>query len=88
MQWKYLGNELARELSALYPDVRCKYLHSGSTETVEEDSLRAIKAVYQLLKEIIGFPDRLFKLGNFGVECLDPGDPLVQVFYTRNTTTR
>ena len=82
VQWKYLGDELAQDLSALYPDVRCKYLHSGSTETVEEDSLRATKAAYQLLKEIIGFPERLFKLGSFGVECLDPSDPLVQVFYT------
>jgi hypothetical protein len=78
-KWKYLSEDLANELCAVY-QIRCAYLHSGDTATVATDSLRSIKATYRLLSEIIGFPPRLFKVGSV-VECLDPTDPLVQVFY-------
>jgi hypothetical protein len=80
VEWKYLSTELAEELSELY-DVRGNYLHSGNTATIPTDSLRAVKAAYALLGEIIGFPPRLFRFGNSGLECLDETDPLVQVFY-------
>jgi len=78
-QWRYLGEDLASELSAVY-EIRCHYLHSGDIATVVPDSLRSIKATYRLLSELIGFPPRLFKVGSV-IECIDPGDPLVQVFY-------
>jgi hypothetical protein len=83
VSWKYLSGELAAELPQVY-EIRCRYLHSGSIATVEADSLRAIKAAYRLLNEFIGFPPRLFKMGTFGVECLNPNDPLVRVFYAPN----
>lgn len=81
-QWKYLDGDLADELSAVY-EIRCRYLHSGDIATVVPDSLRSVKATYRLLSELIGFPSRLFKVGS-AIECLDPGDPLVRVFYTPN----
>jgi hypothetical protein len=84
-QWKYLSRDFAEELSAVY-EIRCRYLHSGEIATVATDSLRSIKATYRLLSEIIGFPSRLFKVGSI-IECLDPGDPLVQVFYTPSVPT-
>jgi hypothetical protein len=86
LNWKYLSTELAEELPRVY-EIRCRYLHSGVVSTVERDSLRAIRAAYHLLNEFIGFPARLFKLGDFCVECLNPGDPLVRAFYAPSAAT-
>lgn len=78
---EYLSEGLAKELPEVY-EIRCRYLHSGDISTVAADSLRAVRAAYALLSEIIGFPSRLFRYGNFGIECLDENDPLVRAFYT------
>jgi hypothetical protein len=78
-KWKYLSADFVEELSALYK-IRCHYLHLGDIANVKADSLRSIKATYRLLNELIGFPPRLFKVGSV-VECLDAGDPLVDIFY-------
>lgn len=78
--WKYLTEDLAREMRALYT-IRCHYLHSGDVTSVATDSLQALRATYRLLGELIGFPSHLFRLGSV-VECLAPNDPLVRVFYT------
>jgi hypothetical protein len=78
--WKYVSVDLANELSALYT-IRCQYLHTGDISTVREDSLRAVKAAYWLLNELIGFPPRLFRLSNFGWECIDPDDAVAKTFY-------
>jgi hypothetical protein len=82
-QWGYLSETLAAEMRELY-SVRCRYLHSGETSTLEADSLRAVHGAYALLKELIGFPPNLFALENGGIKCLKPQDPLVQLFYTPN----
>jgi hypothetical protein len=83
--WKYLSETLAKELPEIY-QIRCRYLHSGDISTVGADSLRTVRAAYSLLGEIIGFPPRLFRYGNFGIECLDDSDPLVRAFYTPRLT--
>jgi hypothetical protein len=85
-EWKLIPDELGKELSTLY-SVRCKYLHSGEITSLQNDSVRAVKAAYSLLAELIGFPPRLFKFGNFGIECLDENDPLIVTFYTQATST-
>jgi hypothetical protein len=78
--WGYLSDGVAAELSQLFA-VRCQYLHSGNIQGLEGDALRCARAAYALLKELIGFPDRLFRLGNEGIECINPEDPLFKVFY-------
>jgi hypothetical protein len=78
--WNYLNERLARELSVVYKEIRCHYLHSGDTTNLRADSLRAVQAAYGLLNGLIGFPPRLFKVGST-IECLSPSDPLAQVFY-------
>jgi hypothetical protein len=39
VEWGYLSDGLAQELSDLY-SLRCRYLHSGGIMTVEADSLK------------------------------------------------
>jgi hypothetical protein len=85
VMWKYLSPELGKELADLYQSVRCHYLHSHPITTMEQDCLRAIKAAYKLLDEILGLPARLFKIGG-GITCLEPADPLVRAFYLPHTT--
>lgn len=83
--WKYLSDDLGKELSDLYKSVRCHYLHSQPITTLEQDCLRAIKAAYRLLDEILGLPARLFKIGS-EITVLMPGDPLVRAFYMPHAT--
>jgi len=83
--WKYLSDDLGKELADLYKTVRCPYLHSQPIPTLERDCLRAIKAVYRLLDEILGFPARLFKIGG-EITCLMPNDPLARTFYMQHAT--
>lgn len=78
-QWGCLSPELGSELEQLY-EVRCNYLHSGDLASLEADARRTVRAAYDLSKEIIGFPPRLFSLGS-GIECLNFNDPVVQVLY-------
>jgi hypothetical protein len=78
--WGYLSDKLAKELEELYA-VRCNYLHSGSLASLQMDAQRAVHAAYDLSKEIMGFPPKLFSMANGGINCLDWNDPLVQIFY-------
>jgi hypothetical protein len=78
-KWKYISEDLAKELTEVY-EVRCRYLHSGEISNLPADALRAIKAAYGLINELIGFPPKLFKLGSV-IECIKPDDPLVKAFY-------
>lgn len=86
-QWGYLTDALAAELRELF-EIRCRYLHSGDISTIEADSLRAVHGAYALLKELIGFPAKLFKLENGGISCLNPQDPLVQLLYAPNIVVK
>lgn len=83
--WKYLSDDLGKELADLYKTVRCHYLHSQPIPTLEQDCLRAIKAAYRLLDEILGLPARLFKIGS-EITILAPSDPLVRAFYMPHAT--
>lgn len=78
--WGYVSDKLADELGKLFA-VRCQYFHSGNIQGLKNDALRCARAAYALLKELIGFPDRLFRYGNEGIECINPDDPLFKVFY-------
>jgi len=78
--WGYLSEKLAGELQQLY-ELRCKYLHTGSLADLEKDSFQAINVAYSVLKEIVGFPPRLFGMTNGALKILNAADPLFQVFY-------
>lgn len=78
-QWDYLQPPLDDELLAVY-EIRCRYLHSGSIDTLEVDSPRCVNAAFAVLTEFIGFPVRLFRIGST-IECLDKSHPLFEVFY-------
>jgi hypothetical protein len=78
-QWGYLHEELASELTVAY-EIRCRYLHSGLIDSLQDDARRCVVAAFALLTEFIGFPDRLFRIGST-IECLNTSDPLFQVFY-------
>jgi hypothetical protein len=83
--WKYINGDLAKELTAVY-EVRCHYLHSGEISNLRAGALRAIRVAYGLMNELIGFPSRLFKIGHI-IECLNPNEPLVKVFYEQDHLT-
>ena len=78
-KWGYLQPGFAEELKAVY-EIRCRYLHSASIDSPEEDSRRCVAAASALLTEFIGFPERLFQIGS-EIECLNTDDPLFDVFY-------
>lgn len=77
--WGYLPADVADELSAIY-EIRRKYLHSDPIDALEAESRRCVDAAFRVLTEFIGFPERVFRIGST-IECLNPSDPLVQVFY-------
>lgn len=85
-QWDYLQPSLADELLAVY-EIRCRYLHSGSIDTLEVDSPRCVIAAFSVLTEFVGFPGRLFRIGST-IECLDKAHPLFEVFYKPALTSR
>lgn len=85
-QWNYLQSSLAAELLAVY-EIRCRYLHSGSIDTLEVDSPRCVNAAFAVLTEFIGFPQRLFRIGST-IECLDTSHPLFEVFYKPALTSQ
>lgn len=79
VKWGYLEQSLADELCAVY-DIRCRYLHSGPIDTLEDDAARCVHSAFRVLTEFIGFPERLFRIGS-GIECRDASHPLFEVFY-------
>ena len=87
VKWGYLSESLAQELTELY-GIRCNYLHSGSLASLPVDCKRTVLAAYNLSKEIIGFPPKLFTLKDGGITCLNWEDPLVRIFYKRHLTVQ
>jgi len=79
--WGYLDDAFASELSDIYVEVRCRYLHSGEIQNMRHDALRAIAAAYKLMKIFIGFPEDLFSLINGGPACKNEADPRFIEFY-------
>src|SRR5262245_16527058 len=79
--WRYLDEQFAAELAALYEDVRNAYLHSSPLGDLEADALRAANAAYNLIGVFLAFPPDLFRLNNGRVECLNDADPRFVVFY-------
>jgi len=80
-EWGYLDDAFASELSAVYKDVRCKYLHSGPIQCLRDDALRAVTAAYKLMKIFIGFPEDLFSWMAGGPACKNEADPRFLEFY-------
>ena len=80
-EWGYLDDAFASELSDIYVEIRCRYLHSGEIQNIRHDALRAIAAAYKLMKIFIGFPEDLFSLINGGPACKNEADPRFLEFY-------
>jgi hypothetical protein len=79
--WGYLDDAFASELSAVYREVRCGYLHSGPIRCLRNDALRAVTDAYRLMTIFIGFPEDLFSFGGDGVACKNESDPRFLEFY-------
>jgi hypothetical protein len=47
---------------------------------------RCASGALALLTEFIGFPDRLFRLKDGAIDCVNTGDPLFEVFYKPHVT--
>lgn len=80
-EWDYLDDSFASELSEIYVDIRCRYLHSGEIQNIRHDALRAITAAYKLMTIFIGFPEDLFSFINGGPACKNEADPRFMEFY-------
>jgi len=79
---KLKGKDFASELSAIYTDVRCKYLHCGEIKCLRRDALRAVAAAYKLMTIFIGFPEELFSFtGVIPPTCKNETDPRFLEFY-------
>jgi len=80
-KWDYLDDTFAAELSVIYRDIRCRYLHSGEINNMRQDALRAVKAAYKLMTIFIGFPEDLFTLKGGALTCKNNADPRFLEFY-------
>lgn len=80
-KWGYLDGVFASELSNIYCDVRCRYLHSGPIQGMRCDALRAVTAAYKLMTMFIGFPDDLFSWPRGSPTCKNENDPRFLEFY-------
>jgi hypothetical protein len=80
-EWGYLDDAFASELSDIYVEIRCRYLHSGEIQNIRHDALRAIAAAYKLMKIFIGFPEDLFSWTGGGPRCMNETDPRFLEFY-------
>ncbi len=80
-KWDYLDDTFASELSDIYVNVRCRYLHCGEIQNIRHDALRAITAAYKLMTIFIGFPKDLFSLINGSPACKNEADPRFLEFY-------
>lgn len=80
-KWGYLDNAFASELSDIYRNIRCRYLHSGPIQCLRNDALRTVAAAYKLMAIFIGFPEDLFSLVNGGQVCKNEADPRFLEFY-------
>ena len=80
-KWGYLDDAFALELSDVYHDIRCRYLHSGPIQCLRNDALRAVTAAYKLMTIFIGFPEDLFSWGGGSPTCKNEADPRFVEFY-------
>ncbi len=80
-KWGYLDDALASELSDIYRNVRCRYLHSGPIQCLRNDALRTVAAAYKLMTILIGFPEDLFSWKGGGPACKNEADPRFLEFY-------
>lgn len=80
-EWDYFDDSFASELSEIYIDIRCRYLHSGEIQNIRHDALRAIAAAYKLMKIFIGFPEDLFSWVGEKPACNNKADPRFLEFY-------
>lgn len=78
--WGYLDESFAKDLTDLYQDLRCRYLHSGAIGDMAADALRAAKLAYVLIGAFLGFPPDLFKFTS-QIECINTSDPRFLAFY-------
>ncbi len=80
-KWGYLDNAFASELSDMYQEVRCRYLHCGEIQNLRDDARRAIVAAYRLMTIFIGFPEDLFSWRGGSPACKSENDPRFLEFY-------
>jgi len=80
-KWDYLDDSFASELSDLYREVRCRYLHCGEIQNIRQDALRSIIAAYKLMIIFIGFPEDLFSWTGGMPACKNEADPRFLEFY-------
>jgi len=80
-KWDYLDDTFASELSDIYVEVRCRYLHSGEIQNIRRDALRVITAAYKLMTIFIGFPEDLFSFKGGALACKNETDPRFLEFY-------
>jgi len=80
-EWGYLDDAFASELSYIYVEIRCRYLHCGEIKCLRDDARRTIAAAYKLMTIFIGFPEDLFSWINGGPACKNEADPRFLEFY-------
>lgn len=80
-KWGYLDDAFALELSAVYRDIRCRYLHSGPIQCLRNDARRTVAAAYKLMTIFIGFPADLFSWVGGSPACKNEADPRFLEFY-------
>lgn len=82
-EWGYLDRGFADELTNMYTDIRCKYLHSGDITNMPAEARASVTAAYKLLKIFLGFPEELFDFTG-GITCKSESDPRFKAFYLPN----
>jgi hypothetical protein len=80
-EWGYLDDTFASELSDIYVEIRCRYLHSGEIQNIRHDALRVVTAAYKIMTIFIGFPEDLFSWINGSPACKNEADPRFLEFY-------
>ncbi len=79
--WGYLDDAFASELSDVYRNIRCTYLHCGPLQCLRQHARRVIAAAYKLMTIFIGFPEDLFSWQNGGPVCKNEAEPRFLEFY-------
>ncbi|MGA2914575.1 MAG: hypothetical protein ABSE89_00915 [Sedimentisphaerales bacterium] len=87
-KWGYLDDTFASELTYIYKEIRCRYLHSREIKDMRRDALMAITAAYKLMKIFIGFPEDLFSWTNGSPVCKNEADPKFLAFYKPHLETK
>ncbi len=80
-EWGYLDDTFASELSDIYREVRCRYLHCGEIKCLRHDAQRTIAAAYKLMTIFIGFPKDLFSWTGGSPACKNEADSRYLEFY-------